>query len=655
MQPASRAHSHGFTFALPRVETGPAGVWLLAFLLPLYLALEGGGYDGVVWGQVGVAIWWVVLVGCAVGAVTLANIGRGGLLAVALFAAFAVWTGLGISWSHSSERSVIELARISFYVGIMLLALAAMRRGGVRHAVNGVAAGIGLVAALALLSRLHPAWFPANETAAFISAARSRLSYGINYWNGLAALVALGIPPMLAVVHSARTIVGRALAAAALPVMGATMYLTFSRGGALALAVAVVVFVVVSPDRLPKLATIAVAGAGGAVLIASLVQRTALEDGLSNAAAHQQGNEMIVITLFVAAGVALVQVGLSLAERYGERPRWLVVPRRRAAVLLGVGVAAAAVAFFAASGPHRLDRAWQHFKQPQDQALHHSDDRIARFGIVNSNGRYQLWQSAIDANATHPWRGIGPGTYEFWWDSHGSLSLPVRNAHSLYLETLAELGIVGLAILAGFVLTVLGVGTRRAFRATPQRRLLTAAALAGCVSFLVSASVDWVWQIPAIPAAFLLLAAVAIGPLGLRRSTALTPSSWPARTLLAAVSLAALVAIALPLSGAVELRQSQTQAAQGQLSPALSRAQAAQSLQPYAASPPLQRALVLELQGQYAAAAAQARVATRAAASDWHTWLVLSRTEAEAGRATAAIAAYRTAKHLNPRSPLLAR
>ena len=67
-----------------------------------------------------------------------------------------------------------------------------------------VASAIALVGVLALLSRLHPSWFPADNTAEALGAARSRLNYPLNYWNGLAALIAIGMPLLLAIATEAR-------------------------------------------------------------------------------------------------------------------------------------------------------------------------------------------------------------------------------------------------------------------------------------------------------------------------------------------------------------------------------------------------------------------------------------------------------------------
>ena len=230
--------------------------------------------------------------------------------------------------------------------------------------VAAVAAGIVFVSIVALLSRLHPAWFPgADQTARFLSDSRERLSYPINYWNGLAALIAIGLPLMLQIATCAKSVLLRALAAAALPAMALTIFFTLSRGGIAAAIVALAVFLAFSADRLPKLATLLVAGAGGAILIAAALERDALQHGLLDATAHQQGNEMLAIALVVCLVVGLVQAGISLAQLSGMRPGWTFVSRSRALVATIVGLSAVLIAAVALDAPGRASNAWGEFKQ----------------------------------------------------------------------------------------------------------------------------------------------------------------------------------------------------------------------------------------------------------------------------------------------------
>jgi hypothetical protein len=634
---------------LRRIDLEAVTVWLLGFGLVLYLALNGGGYDTIVRNQVGVAVWWIVMLGIAIGFMPVRRPGPAVLASLGLLVAFVVWTALSSSWSDSSERTVDDLSRVVTYLGVFMLALSVRGSRGARRLVGAVASAIVVASVVALLSRLHPAWFSdADQTAQLLGGTQKRLSYPVNYWNGLGALVALGIPLVCYIATSARTIVMRALAAGALPAMALTLFLTYSRGGAAAAILGLLVFLALANDRLPKLATLLAAGSGGAILIAAALQRDALEDGLLNGAARDQGNEMLAMTLVVCAGVALVQVAISLVERYGVRPNWSRIERRQAGWLSG-GLATVCVVIALAFGlPGKANDAWTDFKDPQLTSV-----GAGRFQSFGGNRRYQLWSSAVDQNRTDPLKGSGSGTFEFWWASDTTFPWFVRDAHSLYLETLGELGVVGLGLLLCFLLWSLGTGVVRWATATRQRRTQLAAALGGCAAFCLSAAFDWVWELSVVPIVFLLLLSVLITA-GDRPGEGAASLPTPARAVLSVVAIAATVAIAVPLASAIAIDQSQDRARSGDLSGALSAARTAQNVQPYAATPRLQEALVLERQGDLAAAAAAARAATDREPTNWRTWVILSRIEAERSNAPAAVDAYRRARSLNSQSPLFA-
>jgi tetratricopeptide (TPR) repeat protein len=118
------------------------------------------------------------------------------------------------------------------------------------------------------------------------------------------------------------------------------------------------------------------------------------------------------------------------------------------------------------------------------------------------------------------------------------------------------------------------------------------------------------------------------------------------------VSVAAIGAILVPLTEQLAINQSQAAAARGQLSTALRDSLTAQRLEPYAAGPRLQEALVLEEAGELESAAAAAQAATARGSTDWTTWLTLARIDARRGAAVAAVAALGRARALNPRSTL---
>jgi hypothetical protein len=639
--------------SLPR--DGPrVAAWVLGFAPVLYLALRGGGYDLVVRSEVGLAAWWIVLLGVAIGVLPLQRIGSLAWLSISLLGAFAVWTGVAAGWSESAELTIAELGRLVSYLGFLVLGMCVVRRDTVRQLVSGVAVAFGVVSVLAVLSRLEPSLFPSDQVAAFFPGSQARLSYPLNYTNGNGELLAIGIPLLLMIATAGRTLAGRALGAAALPVAVLGVILTASRGGVLTAIVAVIAFYALAPDRLPKLVTGFVAAAGSAIMVAALLDRKAVRNGLSTPAAVSQRHQLTVLLIVVCIGVAAVQIGIELLARRVSRPRALTISRRRTAWLtVGAIVAAVAVAI-AAGAPHQLAHQWRVFKETDVTGVV-SGNVYSRLGTAAGSHRYQYWVAAVHAFDSKPLIGIGPGTFQFYWAQHGSLYEFIRNAHSLYLETLAETGVLGGALVIAFLLLLLVAGVARALRARAPARAVLAAATAGLIAFCTAAAFDWVWQLAAVALVALLLgvAILASEPdpmvhVGVRERR------WPTRVGLAALALLATVAIGIPFATTAAIRSSQDDVRDGNLSAALSAAATAQRLEPYAASPRLQRALILERSGDLRDARAAIAQATARESTNWSIWLVRARIDAESGHEAAAARDYRRAHELNPLSPTTA-
>ncbi len=618
------------------------GQAILPFALIVYLGMRNGGYDSIVRGEIGIAAWWIILIGAAVGALPLQRFGRAAWVGLGLLLAFAVWTGLGIGWSESAERSVGELGRVASLLGVFVLALAVQGPGALSRVLGGVASGIAVIGLVALLSRLQPLWFPALEVPKLVEGSAPRLHYPLNYWNGLAAFMAMGIPLLLAAGTYFRHLAVRAVCIAIVPALALTAYFTLSRGGALEAGVALVALLALHPRRGELATLIGLTGIGSAILIAAASQRPELMDGLDTPAATSQGSEMLAMTLVVCAGVGLIAVAVGLWARYREPSEARRLPRRT--VIAGaVGAVVAIVLVAGASGA--ISDGWESFKDPGVPSA-----ESGRFDASGGSGRYQWWSAAVDANATDPLIGIGPGTFEFWWARESSIPAFVRDAHSLYLETFAELGLVGLVLIVALVGLPLAVGLRRLSEVSEEQRMLLAGAIAACAAFAVAAALEWVWELTVVPVAFLLLTAAILG-LPSKRKAANPPSRKP-RVFAVVLAVGGLIAIAIPIAGASAIRDSQAEVRSQDLSAALDKANSAVSIQPYAASASLQEALVLELQGDYEAAVSAARMATEEEPTNWRTWLVLSRLEARAGNADASVAAYREARSLNPNSAI---
>jgi O-antigen ligase len=104
--------------------------------------------------------------------------------------------------------------------------------------------------------------------------------------------------------------------------------------------------------------------------------------------------------------------------------------------------------------------------------------------------RPSYWRVAIEDAGRHPALGSGAGSFDDFWRDHRPIPASVRDAHSLYLEVVGELGAIGLALLIVALLPPLVVITRSRSDVVPF-------AAAGYSAFLVHAGLDWDWEIPA--------------------------------------------------------------------------------------------------------------------------------------------------------------
>lgn len=621
--------------------------WGVPFALVVYLALRGGGYDAVVRLEAGIAIWLLVGAAALAGVIWRPGIDRQALTLLGVLVVFAAWTAASLVWTDSAERTMAEVARVVTYVGAFALLLSLPGSDRERWMVGGLAAAIAVIAGVALLSRLHPDWFGPNILAESQPLARARLAYPLDAWNGLATFVSLGFPLLLVFATEARRPAVQALAAASLPVLGLTTYLTYSRGGTLAAVAALTALFIVYPRRWDALVVGGVAVAGAAVLILATHNSAALADGLDNATARDQGDRILALCAVVCVVVA--------GARWAIQRRWAGYPPRpsisRSAVTkaIGVIVIAGVALAVAVDLPSKLADNWDEFKEPSIGA----EGGAQRLSSASGNGRYQLWGAAIDAGQTQPLIGIGAGGFEYWWSRHATIPGSVRDAHSLYVETFGELGLVGLVLLGGFIVGVIIVGLRRARAANPAQAGMFAAAAAGAIAFAVALSFDWGWEIAVIPIAFLILAAAILSPDPAETEAAASASPAASRLATAVCAIGLLFVLVTSYVGVTNVRSSQDAFNSGDLETAIADAETAEDFQPYAASPLLQHALLLEQQGNVADAVPLAREAASKEPTNWRIWLTLSRLEVADGQAIQSVISYERARSLNPLSTLI--
>jgi O-antigen ligase len=325
-----------------------------------------------------------------------------------------------------------------------------------------------------------------------------------------------------------------------------------------------------------------------------------------------------------------------------------------------VAVAALAVAVSAYDPVGKFET----FKKPSGPDVGLVEGDFTRSHLLSStgSGRWQLWSSAVDEWKTEPVFGRGAGSYQSWWMEHASLPLFVRDAHSLWLETLAELGVVGFLLLVIAIGMGFAAALARLRRAGADRPMI--AAMAGVLAaFVVAAGIDWMWELSIVG----LVAVVALGIL-VGRATAAPPAeaeqpgrpagsharlrSRMLRTAGVAVALAAILCAAVPMLSQNRLDASQEAAARGDAPAAIDAADDARAVQPWASTPHLQLALLEEQRGNLGEANRQIGEALERDRSDWSIWLVAARVQTKAGFIGRGRRSLRQAERRNRKSQL---
>jgi O-antigen ligase len=459
---------------------------LVAALAVAALAFDSGGYEPTSWGWSAVVLLLVNAAALIVGARRLAPLELA--LPVSL-AALAAWVWLSLAWTSDVSQTVREGERALVYVAATIALLLLGRRTRVFGLIACLAAAISAVCAFALGTRLFDPGGGAFQVVSFDPQAGFRLARPLGYANALAIFAVIGILLALGLALRARQPAIRALASAALVVLAPTLYFTYGRGAWIGLAAGLVALFAIERDRLELLArTIALAVLPGIAVFLASRTSPLTADPRSVADATHDGHRLAVAIAVLAVAAAFVPLA---AER-------LRLGRARRPLLLGAAlllVAAAVVALVRVGGPQgAVRRAYHAFNAPAPLVGQDSSRRL--FSLSGSN-RSEYWRVAWREWTDHPVLGGGAGSFQRFWLRHRSNDLPVRDAHSLYLETLAELGPLGLAFLL-FALAAPLVAVPSA-RGHP----LAAGALGAYVAYLVHAGIDWDWEMPAVTVAAL--------------------------------------------------------------------------------------------------------------------------------------------------------
>ena len=151
-----------------------------------------------------------------------------------------------------------------------------------------------------------------------------------------------------------------------------------------------------------------------------------------------------------------------------------------------------------------LDRQWQDFLNPTANA----SEGTGAARLINVKGaRSDLYRVAIDGFEARPLIGGGAGSFEVRYARERDVDVKIRDAHSLPLETLSELGAVGMLLLLGFVGAVAAAARRSIAGKGVIRPAEAAAVTAAFAVWLAHACVDWDWEMPALTGIAIVLSA----------------------------------------------------------------------------------------------------------------------------------------------------
>lgn len=468
-----------------RARLGIAAPLLAA---PTALAFFSGGYFSVIHGQVGVlvaALAWVLVAVVLVLEPRPLPPSRAGRAALVALAGLTAWTALSLLWAPLLDPGLADVERTALYLAAFLLGAAVLRGPDLARAIEpALLAGIAIVCGYALASRLLPGIV---ESAAGHRAG-SRLDQPLTYWNALGALASMGLMLALHTGSDARRTARLRIGAAALvPPLGLVLFLTVSRGAHLAAIGGVIVLVLLARNR--RAVDTSLMGVALVALTAGLAARFpgVVELQGSGGARQHEALAVLGLTLLMSAVAAACQALLIRVEARGET--WTRALRRRPAVAALAGlasVAALAIGVAAFTGGE----------------VSASPDQTGpeRFRTLETN-RWHYWEVALDTFAERPLTGSGVHGFGADWLERRDIDESVQDAHSLYIETLTELGLPGLVLLVFF----LGAAGLSLVRAGESGWAAASAVWA------LHAAVDWDWELPAVTLVFLLLAAAAAG------------------------------------------------------------------------------------------------------------------------------------------------
>ena len=453
-----------------------------------------------------------------------------GTPALVLFGALALVTIASIAWSVAPDLSWLEANRTLAYAAVFAAGVAAARLApsAAPALLRGLLLAVALTVGYALLSRVFPAALAESEVYA-------RIAAPFDYWNAVGVTAALALPPALWL--GARRSGHPPANALAYPLMGlllVALLLSYSRGALAAGVAGVGLWLVLVPLRLRSLVVIGVPIAAAAPVIAWALSH----DAFTRDYIALEGRQAIAAEfglLLLGMVVGLLGAGLMIGFRLSLRAPRIVLRRRLGLAVIGAGAAAVVFAFasvalsergLAGTVSARIQEATN-----EQASTPGGPERLTQA----SSARAEYWRQAVSVFAERPALGTGAGAFALTRLRYRSTSYAARHAHSYPLQTLSDLGLVGLAVSLALALAwALSAGRatgllRRHRSAFDADRVALAALALAVVVFALHSTIDWTWFVPG-PTIMALVAGGFVAGRGRRQEVPDGPEQVPAAT-----------------------------------------------------------------------------------------------------------------------------
>ncbi len=676
----------------------PALWWptlLIAAILCLVTFFAGGGLSlgPMTTTEIALTLGSGVLVAGAV-LLTPAGARAYGQWSVGLLLALTALTALSVVWSVQPEESFEDAGRMLAYCGVFgaSVALARAAPGRWPAVLGGVTLAAVVVCGYALLTKVFPAQFDPHDIYA-------RLRAPYEYWNAIGLTAAVGVVGCLWL--GARRTGHALLNALAYPAAGLlllTLMMAYSRGALAALAVGLALWFCIVPLRLRGAAVLLTGAAGAAVVVVWAFSTHALSAdevalGARTTAGHQLG--VLVVAMLVILALVGLLLGFQTSRRAPSR-----TTRTNAGALLLTLLALAVIAFAGAlAASHRgltgsISHGVRTLTDPHAAVPRNTPGRLTAIGSV----RARYWNEALEIFQAHPALGSGAATYKTARLRYRTETLDVRHAHGFVVQTLSDLGLVGLALAlallaawmaaagrsthpfnrrwtSGRTLSELRAGAWPGWRRSPEpytaERVCLLSMVCLVVVFGIHSLVDWTWFVPGNACVALLCAGwlAGRGPLAAAdrrldpaggRAPRLGAVSLPVRIseldgprvgVAAAVMIAAVLAVWAQWQPQRSMDAEQQALADLKANPraAESSARAAIADDPLSVDALKSLATVQQATGQPALARATLQRAVRLQPSNPKTWLALGEHDLS-GDPAAALNELRAAIYLDPES-----